>query len=85
MLVFVEFDSQIETCHGKQLEVVLINSIWAASQVPIEVAHGDTDNLTVQIKVIDDYKEGNMVCKKLDKENTQVGASIIHFILPHLP
>jgi hypothetical protein len=76
MFAFVEFDSQVEACHGKQLKAVLINSLCAASQVPIEVAHGDTDNLTVQIEVIDDYKEEKVICKEPDKRDRQLGVSI---------
>ena len=68
MFVFVEFDSQVKACHGKQLKAVLINSMRAASQVPIEVAHGDTDNLTVQIEVIDDCKKENVMCKEPDNK-----------------
>ena len=54
MLVLVELDGEVETGHGQQLERVLVDLLLVGSQESIQMVHGNADDFTRKIEMIDD-------------------------------
>ena len=54
MLVFIKLDSQVQTRHCKKLERVLFDVMITRCKKSVEMIHGDTDDFSVQVEVIND-------------------------------